>query len=310
MNDKQMVLLSALIIDFLFGDPPNRWHPVGWMGAFINWARNLSPAGRDREQLALGGLISLGGMSLAGGATWLSSITLNRLPRPLNWLLGGLALKTTFSWRGLITAGEGIYGALENEDLPEARRLLSWHLVSRDTAELNESQVTAATIESITENTSDSIVAPLFYYAVAGLPGAFTYRFANTADAMLGYRDLRREWLGKIPARVDDFLNLIPARLTAVLLIGAARLTGLEAKQAWYIWRRDRNKTASPNAGQPMSAAAGALGVQLEKVDHYKLGAELREPRYMDLRRSVQLVGATTILAASLAFLLSGRRER
>jgi len=165
---------------------------------------------------------------------------------------------------------------------------VSWRLVSRDTATLSATQVSAATIESVAENLSDSVVAPLLYYAVGGLPAAFGYRFANTADAMVGYRDEVYEWLGKAPARLDDLFNLVPARLAAALIVAAAPLTGESAGRAWRIWRRDAGKTASPNAGHPMSAMAGALDVELEKVGHYRLGAAgVRRRRLTSGRRCV-----------------------
>jgi len=147
---------------------------------------------------------------------------------------------------------------------------------------------------------SDGIVAPLFYYALGGLPGALAYRFFNTADAMLGYRDAAHEWLGKVPARLDDMANLLPARLTSLLLILAAAFTGDDARRAWRIWRRDSGVTASPNAGHPMSAMAGGLGVELEKVGHYRLGAGQRPPRSSDIGRAVRMMHVAVPLAAGL----------
>jgi adenosylcobinamide-phosphate synthase len=215
----------------------------------------------------------------------------------------------TFSWRGLSAAAREIRSALEADDLPEARRLLSWHLVSRDTTGLNPSQVAAATIESVAENTSDGIIAPLLYYTLAGLPGALAYRFLNTSDAMLGYRDATYEWLGKVPARSDDLANLAPARITAGLIILAVALSGEDAKGAWQVWRRDAGKTASPNAGHPMSAMAGALDVELEKVGHYRLGAGGRAPSAEDIRRSVRLLHVVPgLLVGLLAFLTLAKK--
>jgi adenosylcobinamide-phosphate synthase len=177
---------------------------------------------------------------------------------------------------------------------------LSWHLVSRDTSTLDESRIAAATIESLAENTSDSAIAPLFWYAVAGLPGALVYRFLNTADAMLGYRDAEREWLGKAAARLDDVANLIPARLTALCMILSAPWLGGRMEGGWRIWRRDAGTTASPNAGHPMSAAAGVLGVELEKVDHYRLGAGQPKPSARDIRRSQRLVIVSVAIALGI----------
>jgi len=144
-------------------------------------------------------------------------------------------------------------------------------LVSRDPGRLDEPMLVAATVESVAENTSDSFVAPLFWFLIFGVPGAVAYRMVNTCDAMIGYRG-RYEYLGKFAARLDDVLNLIPARLTGLLMVAAAGVTGKNARGAWIIMLRDHRLTASPNAGWPMSATAGALGIRLEKTGYYQLG--------------------------------------
>jgi adenosylcobinamide-phosphate synthase len=305
-----MLQLLALVIDSLFGDPPNAYHPVAWMGSGIGAARKRAPKTDVRRQLGYGGLIALGGAGLAAGMGWLVAWLVRLLPKPLNWLGEAVALKLMLSVGGLTQAATEIQTALEADDLPEAQRLTGWHLVSRDTSELTASQVAAAAVESVAENTSDSILAPLFYYTLFGLPGAFAYRFANTADAMLGYRDAEREWLGKIPARLDDLLNLIPARLTALLFIFVTRLNGGNVTRAFTIWRRDRGKTESPNAGHPMSASAGALGVELEKVGHYKLGEGQRLPQAEDIGRAVRLMRTAAFLAAGLFGIISLLRRK
>jgi adenosylcobinamide-phosphate synthase len=187
---------------------------------------------------------------------------------------------------------------------------LGWSLVSRDTSELDESQVASAVIESVAENASDSLIAPLFYYMLGGLPLALVYRFANTADAMLGYHTPEFEWLGKIPARLDDLLNLLPARLTGWLIVLASPLAGgnmLHAKQTMH---RDAANTASPNAGFPMSAMAGALGIELEKTAHYRLGYGGRKPTSADIRRSRTILLAATGIATGLFSLLQYLRMK
>lgn len=300
-----MVQLLALLVDSLFGDPPNEYHPVAWMGSGISAARKHAPKTDTRQRLGYGGLIAFGGVGLATGMGWLATHFIHFLPKPLNWLVEASILKMVLSVGGLTRAATEIQSALDVGDIPEARRLTNWHLVSRDTSELTESQVAAATVESVAENTSDSIVAPLFYYTLFSLPGAFAYRFANTADAMLGYRDAEREWLGKIPARLDDLLNLLPARLTALFFIIVTRINGGDTKRATAIWQRDRNKTVSPNAGHPMSAAAGSMGISLEKADYYNLGEGSRPPQSYDIGRAVRLMQGTAILAAGLFGLFS-----
>ena len=297
VNDRQLSLVLALALDVLLGDPPNRYHPVAWMGSAIGWAQRRAPEVGTWRQLAYGGLISLGGTILIAGVGWALERLLVWLPYPLRWFTMAAILKATLSLRGLDRAAGEVYSALQANDLPEARRLAAWHLVIRDTSVLNESLVSAAVIESLAENASDGVIAPLFYFSLFGLPGALAYRFANTCDSMLGYRDAAREWLGKIPARFDDLVNLAPARLTALALVIASFLTGDDPGRALSIWHRDRYKTTSPNAGHPMSAAAGALGVALEKVRQYRLGEGGREPSPDDIPRARRL----TVVAASIA---------
>ncbi len=306
MKRRVSVILLALLLDALFSDPPNRWHPVAWMGSAIARAKRHAPspdAPPARQMLYGGGIVVAGAAGVAGLSALLARL-ISHLPRPLAWLLEAALLKTAFSLRGLTRAAGQIEEALGEDDLPAARHWLSWHLVSRDVRELDASEVAAATIESVAENTSDGVIAPLFFYALGGLPAALAYRFLNTADAMLGYRDAAHEWLGKIPARLDDAANLLPARLTATLIILAAPLAGADARGAWRVWRRDAQKTASPNAGHPMAAMTGALGVRLEKTGHYALGDDLPSPRPRDISRAIHLTRTAVALGALLLILL------
>ncbi len=302
-------LLLALLIDRLWGDPPNRYHPVAWMGQYIAQGGRRAPWGRV-WRLLHGASVLLGGAALSALAGYAAENLTSRFPGPLASVARAFVLKTTFSWQGLEQAATGVQKALQREDLATARRLLAWHLVSRDTRQLSPSQVAAATVESVAENTSDSIVAPLFYYILGGLPAALVYRFINTADAMLGYRDKEHEWLGKVPARVDDIVNILPARLTAAGFVAAAWLKGANAVRVWRVWRRDAHLTSSPNAGHPMSTMAGALGVELEKVGHYRLGREFPSPQQEDIGRALRLMRvAVSVSVLALAFLSRWRRN-
>jgi adenosylcobinamide-phosphate synthase len=299
---RRRVLLTALLLDVVFGEPPNPYHPVAWMGKAIGQLRQrVLVVGKLRPLLGGAG-ISLGGTA----ATAVLAFLIDRVLRwvPLGWLLAGVLLKLTFSLRGLSDAACSVEAALRDGDIQQARHMAAWHLVSRDTSQLDEAQVAAAAVESVAENTSDGVIAPLLFYALGGLPAAYAYRWAQTCDSMLGYRDEMREWLGKVPARFDDLLNLIPSRLTALLFVVAAPLVGDDSGRAYRIWRRDGGQTASPNAGQPMSAAAGALGVKLEKVGHYQLGEGLCQPQPDDIRRARYLMFAAVGLFSGLLFLL------
>jgi len=288
----------AVALDLGLGEPPNRFHPVAWIGSGLLAARRRLPTrGKLVPFVSGAGLMALGvvgsiilGFSIDAG--------LAHLPRPAAWLVEAAALKSLFSIRGLIQAARAVAEALRRRDLGKARTLASWHLVGRSTDRLDGPRVAAATIESVAENAVDSVVAPLFFYAIGGLAGALAYRVINTADSVLGHRDPDREWLGKVPARLDDLANLIPARLTALAILLAAPSVGGKPWQASRIWWRDSGSTASPNAGHPMSAAAGALGVELEKVGFYRLGGGLRLPEIDDIDRAIRLFLAALALAA------------
>lgn len=292
-----LVLGLAVLLDLGLGEPPTMIHPVAWMGSAIAFVRQRAPRHGRCWPFLTGLLLMVVGIGVLAGGAILVTRGLGLLPQPVQIIIAAMLLKTTFSIRGLMNAGREVQAVLAAGNLPEARKRLSWHLVSRDTSTLNESQVAAATIESLTENTSDSIVAPLLAFAIAGVPGALVYRYINTCDAMLGYRDPEREWLGKFPARLDDLVNLVPARITAILLIAGGSLMLHDPARAIYVWFRDRRLTASPNAGHPMSAAAGVLGVELEKVGHYRLGSGLRLPDATDVSRVRRLLLISTGLA-------------
>ncbi len=299
----------ALLLDLLLGDPANRFHPTAWMGSLIAFLLRWRPRGNHLAELGYGVFILLAGVVLSAGGGIAIAQLINFLFSDYPFLtavLTALFLKLTLSLRGLDLAAREVQSALETGNLPEARRLLAWHLVSRDTLQLDEAKVSAAAIESVAENASDGVIAPLFFFALGGLPAAFAYRFVNTADSMLGYRDEEREWLGKVPARLDDLLNFLPARLAGTFIVLSAPFCGASLSQAWKIMRRDSGRTASPNAGVPMGAMAGALGVELEKVGHYALGKGLRLPASADLARARRMLRVMALLAAlSLSWLVS-----
>jgi adenosylcobinamide-phosphate synthase len=294
-------LVVALALDLALGEPPNRLHPVVWIGTLIGALERHAPRDRPNLELAYGAGMTLAGLMAAA----LPAAALDRALQkhvPPRWaaaLLGAALLKPAFAGRALFQAVAAVRRPLVGGDLDGARLALR-SLVSRDPSRLDAPLIAAAAIQSLAENASDSFVAPLLYYALLGLPGAWAYRAANTLDAMIGYRG-RYEHLGKPAARLDDLLNLAPSRLTALLIVAAAALGGADARQAWAVWRRDHAQTASPNGGHPMSAIAGALGVELEKVDHYRLNSGARPPQPGDVARAERLVMLALALAAGLA---------
>jgi adenosylcobinamide-phosphate synthase len=295
-----LALVAALAIDRLYGEWPTAVHPVVWMGRLQNFLRRFAPKAPAPAFLYGCFMAATGPLVFGGGAALLLRAVAG-VPA-LQFLLDVALLKTTFAIRELEKAGLAVSVSLRADDLMRARRDLR-SLVSRDTSELPPPMLAAAAIESVGENLSDSFVAPVFYYALAGVPGAMIYRASNTLDAMIGYHG-ETEWLGKAAARLDDVLNLIPARLTALLLTITAPVVGLSARGATRIWRRDGGLTESPNAGRPMAAMAGALGVELEKRGHYRLGAGGRAPGAEDIPKAVRLMRGASLLGTALAAII------
>lgn len=301
-----MTLLLALVLDILFGDPPNRFHPVAMMGSLIRFLSDRAPAKGKVRQFIYGTALILIGIVLFTAPLILLNIFINQY----TWLtivINAVLLKAMFSMRRLLEAGREVEIALAKQDLVEARRVVSWHLASRNTSALSEGHVASATTESLAENLTDSFIAPLLAFAVGGLPLAWAYRFVNTADAMIGYHTGRYEYLGKFTARLDDVLNWIPARLSGLLIVIASPFVNGSAKKTWQVMIAEHGHTASPNAGWTMAAAAGALGVTLEKIGHYRLegGAALPDPQ--SIARARQLIVIASILGSVIIALLCWR---
>lgn len=242
-----------------------------------------------------GAALALGAAALAG----LAGALVSALARRLGWVglpFEALALASLFSLRGLAAAARRVADALARGDLAGARALVGRHLVSRPTAALGAGQVASATVESVAENLTDSVVAPLAFYLAFGLAGAAVYRAVNTADAMVGYREGALEHFGKAAARLDDVLSFLPARLAGYAIVAGALGAGASAARALAVMRRDRAATASPNAGWTMAAMAGALGVTLEKSGAYRLG-DGAPPVAADIARALRVLFTATALS-------------
>ncbi|MGE3960368.1 MAG: adenosylcobinamide-phosphate synthase CbiB [Dehalococcoidia bacterium] len=285
-----LALLAGVALDAAFGDPPNAAHPVAWFGRLAAAIDGVVPRTR-----AAGGGVTLG---LVAGTAVLAARLAGSAP-----LAAPLVAWTVTSRRALLDRAIEVADALDADDLAEARRLLAWHLVSRDTADLDASEVAGAAIESVAENLSDGVVAPWCWFTLCGAPAAAAYRALNTLDGMWGYRTPRYAEFGWAAARGDDLANLLPARLTAAAIVVAS---GGGASAAFAAWRQDRTRTESPNAGHPMAAMAGALGVALRKRDQYTLNASARDPRAEDVRRAVRLADHAALVALGAAALSAG----
>ena len=299
-------LLLALAIDLAAGEPTARLHPVVWIGSAINRLTRRVPRG-SAASFAYGTALAFGVPLTAGACAALAETVSTGLPAPIDVAALALALKPAFALRELLAAGGRVEAALAADDLDSARRAVR-ALVSRPVEGLDAGLVAAAAIESLAENLGDGFAGPLLAYTAAGLPGAWAYRALNTLDSMVGYREERFEWLGKASARLDDAANILPARLAVLALVAAAPIVGGSPRCALTVARRDQCITASPNAGWPMAAAAGALGLRLEKRGHYILNPGGRVPRARDVRRAQVLVAAAAVLMAvgTLASIAAG----
>ncbi len=287
------ILIIAVALDVLLGELPDRLHPVAWLGKFIDVQLKLTPAGGRLSQFACG--------------AWTVVFTTCLIILPLyfllaliqSWnivvyiLLAAWLLKQTFSLRGLWQAVEKVKQCIKDDNITTARSQIK-ALVSRRSDDLSRSQLISAAIESCSENLCDSVIAPLLFYAIFGLPGAMAYRIVNTFDAMIGYHG-RWEYTGKFAARLDDVLNYLPARLSALLIVFSSHLCKASAGLAWAGMLRENGKTESPNAGWPMGAMAGSLGITLEKADAYRLDGGAGELTVESIGRSqaIMLVAAS-----------------
>jgi adenosylcobinamide-phosphate synthase len=291
-----LVLLSALWIDRVIGEPSAAIHPVVWIGRYLKVCGNLAVRCPPALAFGLGALAwGLGALAIAVLAWVLQRLAFQQFARlgATPGLQNGLVaialfvlmawlLKSMLSWRMLRDEAGAVEAALQQSLLAGRERLSM--LVSRDTALLGEREVRESAIESLAENLNDSVVAPIFWFALFGLPGAAVYRFANTADAMWGYRGMYQgqhwEWAGKWAAWADDALSWLPARLTALLL--ALVSGGLPFQRL----RAQARKTPSPNSGWPMAAMAMALGISLSKPGVYTLNATGRAPQAGDMAQA------------------------
>lgn len=279
----------GFLLDLCFGDP--RWlpHPVVWMGKGISRMEKFlrrhfpkTPKGERTAGILLAICIPLASFLISLGVLLLAY-------RISFWLW--FVLHTFWAYqipasRCLAAESRKVYRKLASSDLSGARTQLSW-LVGRDTQSLSEEEVTKACVETVAENTSDGVTAPLFYLLIGGVPLGFLYKAVNTLDSMVGYRNETYQYFGTASAKLDDALNWLPSRICAVLMICAAWLLRLDARNAWRIFRRDRSKHLSPNSAQTESVAAGALGIQLGGT-HLYFGKPVEKPTIGDARRPAE----------------------
>lgn len=313
-----LIILLALLLDLVVGDPHWLPHPVVAIGRLIHVLDSGLRCSWLNERLA-GVLLLVVVVVTSAGTTWILLRAFTALLPLAGWLAVVIVSSTCLAVRSLHKESARVAAALQAGDLPMARRCLSY-IVGRDTDRLEEQEIWRAVVETVAENTSDGIIAPLFWLTIGGPVAAMAYKAVSTLDSMVGYRNRRYIRMGWASARMDDLLNYIPARLSALLLIVAAPLAGCSASGAARITLRDRLKHPSPNSGHPEAAAAGALRVRLGGAASYSgtpswkecIGDQLQPLDASAYRRMIKLMYISTLLMAAVcmvaAYYLRGFR--
>lgn len=263
--------VAAFLMDALIGDPRSKFHPVVLIGKLISFLEKIFRRESDGyiKKICKGGLLVALVLMITYGAGVLIVLALNKTGSlTVKIFVEAIVLSFMISPNSLSEAGREIYNLLSLENILQARRKVGW-IVGRDTDYLNEDEIVRATIETVSENTVDGIISPLFYFAVGGLPLAIAYRAVNTMDSMLGYKNEKYIFFGRVAARLDDAANFIPARLTAILFIVSAFILNLDYKNAFYMMQRDAAKHPSPNGGYAEATVAGALNIRLGGINSY-----------------------------------------
>ncbi|MDY3224938.1 MAG: adenosylcobinamide-phosphate synthase CbiB [Candidatus Faecousia sp.] len=296
-------LILGFCLDLLIGDPHGIPHPVVYIGKLISATEKLSRRLFPK---------TVRGENIAGGVIWVVVVLVSTgLPLLALWLAYGvnrwlgLALETIMCAQILATKSLGqesrkVYAALKTGDLEKARQAVSM-IVGRDTARLDEAGVARAAVETVAENTSDGVIAPMLFLAIGGAPLGFFYKAVNTMDSMLGYVEMPYKNVGLVPAKMDDIFNFLPARISALLMLAAGALLGMDGENGWKIFKRDRYNHASPNSAQTESVCAGLLGLRLagdawyHGVLHKKkfIGDPIREIEPEDIPRACRLLYLT-----------------
>ncbi len=294
-------LIIAVLLDFIIGDPYSFPHPVKLMGKIINYEEKLARRiSKSNEGLKITGLLIVCLNIFLGFFLPFSLLKLLATNKILYNTLNTYLIYTCISARSLHYEANMVYLALE-EGIEDARKRLAY-IVGRDTSNLSEEEIIKATVETVSENTSDGVIGPLFYIILLGAPGGLAYKFINTMDSMLGYMNDKYRYLGYYPAKADDLFNLIPARLTAFLM-NIASVGRFDFINGFKILKRDRRNHKSPNSAYPESSTAGLLGIQLGGasfynglyVDKANIGDKINEINKKHIKSSIEIMYRTEI---------------
>jgi len=297
LADSVLVFALAFLIDVVFGEIPDHAHPTVWMGKIVAYVKPRMKSANPKVEKVNGVFLCVGLIAAFAVPVFFVLWAIRQIP-VWGWLLyivvAAVLLKATFALKCMRHYTYPIEKALKNKDADKAREWLRF-IVRRDPNMLDERHIISAAVESIAESTTDGVTSPFFFFALFGVPGAFAFRVINTLDSMVGYRDPVNVNIGWFSAKMDTITNYVPARLTAVLMVASAGLVGADWRNSWRILKRDKNKTASPNAGWTISAMAGALNTQLEKQGYYALGdGETIYPE--DIAKAWRMMGLTAVL--------------
>lgn len=307
------LLIGGLLFDRLIGDPRVSWHPVALIGQYISWIQGMVLKEHDLPQRKkINGLLLLAFVSMTIYVC-VEYVVVQAHAYFGNWaiLLEMLLVSFTITPTSLARDGKELYALLQDSNLPKARERVGW-IVGRDTQNLNETEITRATVETIAENITDGIIAPLFFAMLGGAPLAFFYRAVNTLDSMVGYKNDKYMDFGMPSARFDDLCNYIPARITGWLIVVAAYILNYDYQQSTSVMLRDAKLHPSPNSGWPEAAVAGALGVRLGGVNYYfgresfrtYMGNKRQELQAEDINRVIKIMYMVSLLGTGVFTLL------
>ena len=295
-----VIIGFAILLDLIFGDPKNRYHPTAWIGMLIG---TITTRMKNENYTVekVGGIfivlipVCISVIILSGLNFSIDLISVESLSILISIISGVVLFKMTIAIKGMERHALAVLDSIQKNDLTQARTNLSM-IVKRNTKNLDKNHILSGTLESLSENIVDGITGPMFYFAIFGLPGAFVYRIVNTVDSMVGYKTQMFKNLGWFGANFDNVLNYIPSRLTGLTIVLGSMLLGHDWKNCYEIFKRDGKKTDSPNAGYPMAAFAGALGTKFEKLEHYSLGSGEYEITSQKVKDAISLMKVTSLL--------------